>query len=251
MPAVPQVAPDASPCSLWDALDLVADPRSASGRRHPLKPMLGLLALATLAGMRSLLAVAEFGRAHGSALAAALGFTRPETPCVATFHYLLKALDVGAYEAALRRWAAGRVSGGWTPVAVDGKSLCGATGERLPGVHLVAAFAHDAGVALAQVRVDAKTNEHKAALELLGMIDLKGKVVTGDAMFCQRETSQAVLDAGGDYVWRIKENQKTLLGNVASAFDDRGFSPLRAAARQGRARPARRDRQGSRPTRTP
>lgn len=214
------------PASLWEALDSVPDPRCRSGQRHPLKAVLGLLTVAMLAGMRSLAAVAEFGRNHGPGLAEALGFTRPETPCGGTFHYLLAALDVDKFEAALRRWAAGRTGAGWTPMSIDGKALRGATGERLPGVHLVAAFAHEAGTTLAQIRVDAKTNEHKAALELLGLLDVKGKVLTGDAMFCQRDLSKAVIDKGGDYLWQVKDNQPELASDIASAFDDRGFSPL-------------------------
>ena len=59
--------------------------------------------------------------------------------------------------------------------------MCGAAGESIPGVHLLAAYAHEAQVVLGQLRVDAKTNEHKAALELLAVLPLKGAVVTADA----------------------------------------------------------------------
>lgn len=68
----------------------------------------------------------------------------------------------------------------------------------MPGQHLVAVYAPAVEAVLAQVRVDAKTNEHKAALQLLGLIPLAGKVIVGDAMFCQRDVAEQVVTAGGD-----------------------------------------------------
>ena len=74
----------------------------------------------------------------------------------------------------------------------------------------MAAYAPDVKAVLAQLRVDAKTNEHKAALELLGVLPLKGKIVTGDAMFTHRDVCAEVIEGGGDYVLPVKENQPTL-----------------------------------------
>jgi hypothetical protein len=77
-------------------------------------------------------------------------------------------------------------------MSIDGKTLRGTQGHEVPGVHVLAAYAHEARMVLDQVPVDAKTNEHKAALELLELIPLKGKLVTGDAMFCQRDLSRKI-----------------------------------------------------------
>ena len=83
---------------------------------------------------------------------------------------------------------------------------------------------------LAQIRVDAKTNEHKAALEFLGVLPLQGKIVTGDAMFCQRDFCEQVIEAGGDYVLKVKENQPTVLQPIAAMFAESSvFSPLPTA----------------------
>ena len=84
---------------------------------------------------------------------------------------------------------------------------------------------------LSQVRVDEKTNEHKAALELLRTLVMKNRVLVGDAMFCQREVCQAVLDSGGDYFLQVKDNQPTLLQGIQQELtsSDLVFSPLRAA----------------------
>ena len=179
--------------SLWEALSEVPDPRNASGRRHPLAAVLTLVSVAMLSGAKSLYAAAQFGRDRGKEFALALGFTREVPPCCSTLHYLFAALDREAFEAAIRRWAAGRSACGWEAVSIDGKTLRGVQGHEVPGVHLLSAYAHEAKVVLAQMPVDAKTNEHKAALELLDLVPLAGKVVTGDAMFCQRDLSKKVV----------------------------------------------------------
>jgi hypothetical protein len=182
--------------SLWEAFAGVPDPRDAQGRRHPLPAILTLASVAILSGARSLYAIAQFGRDRGKAFAVALGFTRDVPPCCATLHYLFAALDRKSFERALRRWTNGRVAGGWESMSIDGKTLRGTQGHEVPGVHVLAAYAHEARMVLDQVPVDAKTNEHKAALELLELIPLKGKLVTGDAMFCQRDLSRKIRKKG-------------------------------------------------------
>lgn len=178
--------------SLWEAFAEVPDPRDAQGRRHPLPAILSLVAVAMLSGARSLYAIAQFGRDRGKTFAAALGFTRDVPPCCATLHYLFAALDRRALERAIRRWITGRAAAGWTSVSLDGKTLRGTQGHEVPGVHLLAAYAHEARLVLDQIPVDAKTNEHKTALELLDLIPVAGKVVMGDAMFCQRDLSRKI-----------------------------------------------------------
>jgi predicted transposase YbfD/YdcC len=76
--------------------------------------------------------------------------------------------------------------------------------------------------------VDAKTNEHKAALEMLDLIPVKGKLIVGDAMFCQRDLSRKIRAKRGDYLWPVKENQPDLLAAIEDAFDDADTSPSAA-----------------------
>jgi hypothetical protein len=179
--------------SLYEAFGHVPDPRDASGRRHPLQANRALTSVAMLSGARSLYAIAQFGRDRGKEFARALGFTRDVPPCCATLHYLFAALDRRAFERAIRRWTDQQVEHkDWQAVSLDGKTLRGTQGHELPGVHLLAAYAHEAKLVLDQVPVDAKTNEHKAALELLEVIPLDGKLVLGDAMFCQRDLSRKI-----------------------------------------------------------
>jgi hypothetical protein len=217
--------------SLCDCFSLVPDPRSALGKRHPLDAILTLCAVAMLCGCRSLYAIAQFGRDRGKHFAAALGFTRPTTPCCTTLHNLFVALDRNAFEDAIARWASAAAQAhGWSTVSLDGKTLRGSTDVQLPGVHLLAAYAHEVGIVLRQLPVDAKTNEHKAALEMIDLIPVKGKLITGDAMFCQRDLSRKIRGKQGHYLWPVKDNQPELLAAIEDAFDDADISPSAASA---------------------
>jgi hypothetical protein len=82
-------------------------------------------------------------------------------------------------------------------VHIDGKELRGTQGHEVPGVRVLAAYAHEARVVLDRIPVDGKTNEHKTALELLDLVPVKGRLVTGDAAFCQRDLSKKVGKKGG------------------------------------------------------
>src|SRR5262249_6068834 len=155
-----------------------------------------------------------FGRDHGSPLAHALGFRRGKTPAKASLSKPFRRLDVDAFEAALSRWLSARQEDGWAAVALDGKTLRGSADGHTAGVHLLAAFVPAAAAVLTQLRVDAKTNEHKAALRLLGVLPLAGKVVTGDAMFTHRDVADKIRQEGGDYALVVKDNQPELKAHI-------------------------------------
>jgi hypothetical protein len=105
-----------------------------------------------------------------------------------------------------------------------------------------------AATVISQLRVGAKTNEHKAAMRLLGFLPIRDKVVTADAMFTHRDFAQAVRDGGGDYVLVAQENQATLQEQIRSAFNgEADFSPLPAAAEAGPGADGANDRRGARP----
>ena len=135
--------------ALREALASVPDPRSPQGRRHPLAAILALAVCAMLGDCRSLYAIAQWGRDHPE-LTQALGFTRAQTPCVATLHHVFRRLDVAAFEEALTRWALAAAPDQLSVLAVDGKALRGLHGDELPGVRLVAAYAVEAGLVVGQ-----------------------------------------------------------------------------------------------------
>jgi hypothetical protein len=207
------------PLCLLEVLAQIPDPRDPRGVRHPLAAVLSLAVLAMLTGAKSYSAVAQFGRDKGFALAFALGFRRGKTPSKSTLSELFRVLDVVAFEAALGRWVAARLpQGDGQHVAIDGKTARGSRDGQTPGHHLVAAYAPAAQAVLAQVRVDAKTNEHKAALQLLGVLPLRGRVFTGDAAFCQRDLAELIVSGGGDYVFVVKDNQPSLALDVGAGL---------------------------------
>jgi hypothetical protein len=149
-----------------------------------------------------------------------MGFTHKKPPCISTFHYLFKALDAAVFERTLQEWLrAHHPQDALNNLHIDGKTLRGSRQGEIPGVHLLAAYSNTLGTSLMEIPVDAKTNEHKAALELFHLIPLKGVLVTGDAIFAQREISQEIVDEGGDYLLTVKDNQPSLKQALLDAFD--------------------------------
>jgi hypothetical protein len=208
-----------TPSSLLDVLAQVPDPRSRHGRRHPLAAILSLAVVAMLSGAKTYQAIAQFGREKGFALAHLLGFRRGKTPAKSTFSVIFRSLDIDAFEAAVARWISSRIPEGQEkPISLDGKTARGSRDGEVPGHHLVAAYCSEAHAVLAQIKVDAKTNEHKAALKLLGILPVKGNILTGDAMFCQRDLCAAIVEAGGDYVFTTKDNQPSLVIDIKAGL---------------------------------
>lgn len=241
-----------SQASLMELLEGLHDPRRAQGRRHPLAALLGLAVVATLAGMSSYEAIVQYGKERGWDFLEHLGFKTRWGLCKATYSRVFRRIDVADFEARVGRWLQGRLGPGDAPhIAIDGKTARGSRDGSTPGVHLVAAYAPHVKAVLAQLRVDAKTNEHKAALELLGVLPLKGKVVTGDGMFTHRDFCAKVIAGGGDYVLPVKENQPTLRADIAAAFavPEAGLSPPPGRASRRDLRPGVRRGQGARPDR--
>lgn len=206
------------PLSLVAAFADVPDPRSRHGRRFPLVPVLSLVTLGLLLGYKSLAAIVEIPANYGGELLLALGFPRMRGPSLTALRDLLAALDAQALEAALTRWVTARLPAGVPVLSLDGKTLRGSRAGDLPGQHLMAAYAPHAQAVLAPLRVDAKTNEHKAALELLGVLPVKDTIVIGDAAFCQRDLAEQITAAGGEYLFTVKANQPGLEIDVGAGF---------------------------------
>jgi hypothetical protein len=215
-----------------------------------------------MCGARGYAAIAQWGEDQNIALMHELGFTR-KPPKMGGIRKVLLALNLKAFEDALTRWTESLLSRP-TPTelsppaafALDGKSARGSFDGLEKAVHLLSLVAHESGLTLAQTAVpnggENKTNEHKTALRLLEGIVLEGRLVTGDAMFCQRDLSQQVIDTQGHYLWFVKENQPTLLHDIEAAFAtsvEVAFSPSTATNlgkpaghsddRRQRARPSR------------
>jgi hypothetical protein len=215
-------------------LQQIPDPRGRQGRRHPLSAMLATIVCALLCGSRSYSAITDWIHAQEPAIWHLLGFFR-KPPKLGAFRKLLMRLSPPALEAALRPWIDQLLADGapaendLRPLALDGKSLRGALGEHGQLIHLLSLLDQQTGFTLRQLEVPGKTNEHKTALELLKTLVLKGRLITGDAMFCQRDLCRQIVDDDGHYLIMVKDNQPELKQALEAEFQP-AFSPLHRAA---------------------
>lgn len=205
------------------------DPRRAQGRRHSLAAMLAATVCGLMCGARGYSAIAQWLHCQPVEVWHLLGFTR-RPPKWKAFRDLLIRINPDDLERVVREWTGGRVvrSEPLDAVALDGKTLCGTLAAHGRSVHLLSLFDQRTGCVLSQMEVPGDTNEAKAALTILKTLVLEGRVVTADAMFCQKEVCRALTDSGGDYLIVVKDNQRELKDAIAGDFLP-GFSPLHAA----------------------
>lgn len=213
--------------NLLERLAQIPDPRGRRGRRHPLAAMLTAIVCAILTGSRGYRAIAQWVRSQNTTVWQWLGFHR-KPPCANSFRNLLLALEPEILENVLRQWMADIVElppvNEVQPIAMDGKTLCNTLTAHARNVHLLSLLDQATGGVLSQQAVPPTTNEAKTAIKLLKTIILKGRLITGDAIFCQRELCEEIVDSGGDYLFVVKDNQPELKAAVAADFQP-GFSP--------------------------
>lgn len=211
MPSCPTTVLSRPP--LVDVLARVPDPRDPRGVRHSLATVLTLAQAAVATGAKTLLAISEWiGDANRDVLTR-LGISRHAVlPCESTIRRTLAAVDADDLDARLGAWMATRTGNlaGRQVIAVDGKSMRGATDSSGVMPHLLSALRHDTGVVAGQLAVDAKSNEIPALPLLLDSFDLTDVVVTADALHCQRSTATYITGRGGHYVLTVKGNQPGL-----------------------------------------
>lgn len=214
---------------LLAAFATVPDPRRGQGTRFALSALLALAVTALLANHLSVLAIAEWGANQPDHLLQPLGFPDGVTPHQSTLHRLFRKLDPVALTTALSpgfdRTTAPPLPRGAEGVAVDGKAQRGRLAfdhTRTP-VHALSAVAHGSGVVLAQLPITVHDDKAEAELTvapaLIARLDWRGRVFTGDALFCQRKLCAQLVAAGGDYLVIIKDNQPTLHEDVRLLFD--------------------------------
>jgi hypothetical protein len=208
-------------------LTQIPDPRGRQGRRHPLAAMLAAIVCGLLTGARGYKAIAQWARAQNPTVWQWLGFRR-RPPCANSFRNLLLALPSETLEGVLRAWMEALLNQSLPHelrgTSLDGKTLCNTIAAHERNVQLLSLLDQSLGGVLSQQAVDPETNEAKASLELLKTVVLKGRLISGDAMFCQREICQQIVDSGGDYLFVVKDNQPELRAAIEAEFQP-GFSP--------------------------
>lgn len=132
-----------------------------------------------------------------------------------TFARIFARLDSSAFSRCCVDWlrAASELVG-LSHIAIDGKTIRGSASSKLAPLHLVSAWATQAHLSLGQVAVDGKSNEITAIPQLLELLDLKGALVSIDAIGCQKKIAGKIVERGGDYVLAVKSNQKHLLSDI-------------------------------------
>jgi len=209
---------------LLERLQTIPDQRKRRGVRYPLAVLLAIAVLAKLCGQSQVHALAQWAHERAAELSAVFGLKRARMPHPTTWTRVLgNAVAAAAIEAALQpllvQPTAEVPERASRQIALDGKTLRGTIrGTASGGVHLVSAYRVDDGVPLLQVKVSAKANELVMAPHILAQLDLQGVLVTGDAMFAQRNLSSQIVEAGGDYCSLVKENQPTLYDDLRLLF---------------------------------
>jgi predicted transposase YbfD/YdcC len=220
--------PHADPLSLVAAFAAIPDPRRQASVRYPLPAILALTTSAILAGQHSVLAIAEWGARQPTAVLARLGFADGHTPWQSTLQRLFARLEVDAIAHALTAHFAPPTGDLDAPIGIslDGKALRGQLQYRDTGspIDVLTAVCHATGMALAHepIEADGVTKaeaELTVAPALIAPLDWTGRVLTGDALFCQRPLCRQVLDAGGDYLLLVKGNQPLLERDLHWLFD--------------------------------
>ena len=197
----------------------IEDPRCECDVKHKLTDILILVMCAALCGVDTLEKIVEYGKNKIDFLSEQFGITK--IPSRATLARILAVIDgdmVGHLIVEIMREMIGISS---EVIAVDGKTICSTKRSEIKKtLHILTAIITKTGVTLGQLAVDEKTNEIPCMLPLLGMIDIKGKVITADAMHTQKDTVAEIVKHGGDYCIGLKGNQGNLHADVKLYFDD-------------------------------
>ena len=235
MVSTPDSAPSSSPhdpASILDHFADLADPRREQGRIHRLDEIVFIATCAVLCGADNWVQIADYAHSKLDWLKTVLALPGG-VPSHDTFRRVFCLLDPLAFQKCFYAWMASLMARkGLTPlvtdppelrpIAIDGKAKRGSARRTVgqSALHVVSAWAVENRLTLGQVATDAKSNEITAIPELLALLDLKGAVVTIDAMGCQKEIAADIIEREGEYLLAVKENQPHLYEDIGRAFDE-------------------------------
>ncbi len=207
-------------CALVERLETIADPRrQGENLKHRLVDLIVLGFCGVLAGCDDFVEMAEWAKGNEGFFRSFLELPHG-IPAHDTFTRVFAMLKPATLQEVLLPWLLERrgVPGDW--IHLDGKTLrqTRRTATKLKALHVVSAWAGQTGITLGQVAVDAKSNEITAMPQLLELLDLRDKIVTTDAMGCQKAIAETIVEGGGDYILAVKDNQPTLHAEIRAAF---------------------------------
>jgi predicted transposase YbfD/YdcC len=208
--------------------DALEDPRSTVNRQHPLVSVVVISLMAVLGGAGGPTAIAKWAALKKDFLVKVLNLPNG-IPRKDVFRRVLCLLQPSAFQACFASWLqslrgkAAEVSDVKQPVfAVDGKTARRSHDRRkgLGAMHSVTVWASDYGLSLGQVACAEKSNEITAIPELLRLVDIKGAIITIDAMGTQKAIAAQIVDSKADFVLALKGNQETLHQAVIDHIDE-------------------------------
>ena len=218
-------------CTLVERLETIADPRrQGENLKHRLVDIIILGFCGVLAGCDDFVEIAEWAKVQEVFFRSFLALPHG-IPAHDTFTRVFAMLTPATLQAVLLPWLLERrgLPGDW--IHLDGKTMrqTGRSTPKLKALHVVSAWAGQTGLTLGQVAVDAKSNEITALPQLLEFLDLRDKIVTMDAMGCQKELAKTIVTGGGDYLLAVKDNQPTLHAEIRAAFATAATPPARSS----------------------
>jgi predicted transposase YbfD/YdcC len=198
------------------------DPR-AGNRVHQLGDMIAIAVMAVICGADGWVHVETFAKAKRQWLATFLDLSNG-IPSHDTFGRVFSLLDPDAFERCFKAWMAELVkSCGGKLIAIDGKAIRRSfrhAWDKSGMAHVVSAFVRENSMVFGQLAVEDKSNEITAIPKLLDLMDIKGAVVTVDAMGCQRDIAAKIVDGGADFILAVKDNQKGLAQAAQRMMND-------------------------------
>jgi len=208
--------------SFWDHFSILPDPRMERTRLHKLQDIITIAVCAVICGADSWVDIALFGRSKINWLSEFLELPNG-IPSHDTFGRLFAALAPDEFERCFQSWVWALAGGSAGKlISIDGKtlrrSLDHASGKA--AIHMISAWVHENHAVFGQLATEAKSNEITAIPRLLKMLDLKDATITIDAMGCQKQIAQTILDGGGQYLFSLKGNQSSLHDDVRLFLDD-------------------------------
>lgn len=207
--------------SLYERLGGLDDSRKRRGRRYELAVILSGILLAKLAGEDKPEGIAEWVQLRSAFFVDIFHLTRDTMPCAMTYRRVLaEAITISELDQLTREYLLSWPGAGQSlQIALDGKTARGVLAkDQTRAIHLLAAYLPREGVVLMQLEVGSHTNEIPTAPNVLKVLDLQGKIVTADALLTQRTLSKLIVEAGGDYVWTVKDNQPQLRRDIEQLF---------------------------------
>ena len=207
--------------SIIDHFSAIQDPRQQSKIAYELLDVLFLCIVAMVCGAEAWHDIELVGKARLSWFQSK-GFLLTGVPISDTIARIISCLNPDEFRSCFIQWMASASSATQGQIVpIDGKRLRGSYDNKKgnSAIHMVSAFAAENGVVLGQIKTEEKSNEITAIPALLDLLDIKGCIVTIDAMGCQVDIAAKIIDKKADYVLAVKDNQKNLSDEIIDFFD--------------------------------